>query len=180
MFEEAEVFERDDNIIFKKNSITLQKIENENTSRSFLKKKLRELDGNWELDIIDKKNEISTGEEWVSDNEDNIFKIFVDLRSRCNYTDILSNLTFNNLCSYLEACSKKKYKNQINKWEEYEEHKLYGLKNPSITEWTAFHVIELHYLYNLCTMLTRLKFGTTRDFSMFCFENSCVHRLPQY
>ena len=176
MFDESEIFDYNDTITLHKHKITLQKY---NTGKSIddINKYLKELDGNWELDICDENNNISF-ESWVSKNEKYLISIYQDLKNKSIYSDVLSKLSYINLCDYLEISSKSNYIFNNNDWQFYEEYKLYGMKKPTKDEWTSFHVIELHKLYT--TYNEYFKLGKIEDFILFCFNNSEYKRLPQY
>jgi len=175
MFDDSELFDTDDIIVFSKNAIILQK---HNSKQSFeeLKKHLKELDGKWELDISDSNTKQINS--WINNNEHFINSCFKDLQVKSLYSDVLCKINFNNLCDYLECCSKSNYIYDNHHWNVYEEYKLYGMKKPTINEWTAFHILELHRLYSTYTIYFKL--GKIEDFIKFCFENSCTLRLPQY
>ena len=142
MIDDSELFDNDDTIIIHKDKITLIKYNNEKQIKD-LKKSMKELDGNWELDIYNEENKFSH-ESWISKNEKHLIPIFQDLKYTSIYSDVLSKLTYTNLCDYLESSSKSNYIFDNNDWNLYEEYKLYGMKKPNIQEWTSFHILELH------------------------------------
>ena len=183
MYEDQEIFDINDTIIFQKDKIVLEKIEKNNKlCRTTIKKHLKELDGHWELDVIDDSNSENNvnNEQWIENHNDDIYKMFIELKHKSSYSDILSKLTFCNLCTYLESCSRLKYKYKNKDWNTYEEYKLYGLKNPSEDEWASFHIQELHFLYNLSYQTTTFCLGTMQLFIRFCYENSYTKTLPKY
>ena len=176
MIDDSELFDKDDTIIIHKDKITLIKYNNEKSLED-LKKSMKELDGNWELDIYNEENIISP-ESWISKNEKHLILIFQDIKHTEIYSAILSKLTYTNLCDYLESSSKSNYIFDNNDWNLYEEYKLYGMKKPNIQEWTSFHILELHKLYS--TYNEYFKLGKIEEFINFCFINSETKRLPQY
>lgn len=181
MLTETDFFEKDDTVIFTKDKIILQK-EQHNNDIFLINKYLKDLDGNWNLDVITKKEEDVnySPEQWIHRNENICFEIFNDIKSKSDYSSILSELTYSNLCVYLENCTQVKYVNQDKKWILYEENKMYGIKNPCQNIWASFFIKELHFLYNLYTLSSNLSFGTVDEFITFCFDNSYKKQLPQY
>ena len=177
MIDDSEIFEKDDNIVLEKDKITLQKYNNDKKSLSDINKLIKELDGNWTVDIVSDNN-CNSQESWITKNEKQICGTFKELKEKSVFSDVLSNLTYDNLCDYLESSSKSMYKYDNNDWNVYEEYKLYGLKNPNINEWSSFHIIELHKLYT--TYDTFFKLGKIEDFINFCFTNSNSKYLPKY
>lgn len=177
MFDDLEIFDKDDTITLYKDKITLHKYNNDKSIKD-LEKYLKELDGNWQLDICNEENNYISSDSWISKNEKKIMSVFQDLKEKSTYSDILVNLTYNKLCDYLEISSKSNYNFDNSEWNSYEEYKLYGMKKPNIDEWTSFHVIELHNLYT--TYDEYFKLGKIGDFITFCFDNSETNRLPQY
>ena len=177
MFDESELFDKDDTIIIHKDKITLQKFNNDK-SIQVLKKSLKELDGNWQLDICNEDKNIIISDSWISRNEKQIFTMFQELKNKSIYSDVLYNLTYNILCDYLETSSKSDYEYDNNDWNEYEEYKLYGMKNPNKNQWTSFHIREIHKLY--VTYMDYYKLDKVKKFINLCFKNSETKRLPQY
>lgn len=177
MFDDSELFDKNDNIVIYKDKIVLQKQNNNNKSIIELNKHLKDLDGNWELDVQIDDNE-STSKNWIFNNDKNIEIMYSELKSKSVYSDVLNNLSINVLSDYLENMCISKYKYKNSDWNSYEEYKLYGMKKPGVNEWTSFHIIELHKLYN--TYDTYFKLGKIEEFIKFCFKNSITNRLPQY
>ena len=176
MFDDSELFDKDDTIIINKNEIILLKCNNDKSIK-LLQKSMKELDGNWQLEVCNEEN-YNSPESWISKNEKQLILIFQDLKNKAIYSDVLSMLTYTNLCDYLETSSKSNYIFNNSDWNLYEEYKLYGMKKPNIKEWTSFHILELHKLYS--TYNDYFKLGQIEDFINFCFDNSETKRLTQY
>jgi len=177
MFDDSELFDKDDTIVLERNKIRLQKYNNEK-SISDINKFLKELDGNWTVDIFNDDVYYNSSKNWIVKNKKLIDTLYEELKEKSIYSDVLSNLTYEILCDYLETSSKSDYKYDNNDWNSYEEYKLYGMKKPNINEWTSFHVIELHKLYT--TYDNYFKLGNIEDFIKFCFDNSETKQLPKY
>ena len=75
MFDDSELFDKDDTIVLAKNKIVLQK-NNNDKSVSELNKYLKDLDGNWELDINNETTTTTTHTEFVSKHESIIYTIY--------------------------------------------------------------------------------------------------------
>ena len=177
MYDDSEIFDIDDTIVFSKNKIILQK-NNSQKNETDIQKHLKELDGNWELDLSNIDKEIIENSDWIGKNEFLINLVYKDLQIKALYSDVLSKLSLFNLCAFLESSSKSNYKYNNDDWNIYEEYKLYGMKKPTINEWSSFHILELHKLYS--TYNSHFKLGKIEDFIKFCFENSLTLRLPEY
>ena len=177
MFDDDYIFENDDEILFKDNEILLLKHCNSSIDRAHIKKKLKEYDGSW--NFIQLNNEINEvlPDDWNVKNFDFIANIYADMYNRSFYNNLFENLQLSDLTSYLDT-SRKQPSSNIVTGEQYEEYKLYGMKNPSIHEWTSFFIIDLHYLFNLYTHTTKFKFGNLDNFIEFCYKTSNTKRLP--
>lgn len=169
------IFNADDCIILTKNKIILEK-QNADNSKEF-KKKFKELDGCWELDLINDSNE--DNDDWISINQDKLFSIFEDIKDRTVYTNLFDKLSFSDLCSYLNEHKKSSKKHDM-EWSSYEEHKLFGIKYPSLQEWSAHNVIDLHYLFNVLHEYYNFSFGTPDEFINFAYNESDTKKIRMY
>ena len=176
MYDELDLFDVNDTIVFNDNKIILQKQDNTKHVAE-LQKQLKELDGNWELELYNSDKNVEPI-DWVEKNENDINILLKEVKLQSISSDILSEVSFSSLSDYLEISSKSNYKYVNSDWDDYEEYKLYGMKKPTINEWTSFHVLELHKLYS--TYYIYFKLGHISEFIRFCFENSLIKRLPQY
>lgn len=168
------LFENDDTIILTKDKIILQKSKVLETKAQ--KNRFKELDGTWELDIVD-----TTPDEnnFVSLDDDKAYDIYLDMKNNSVQNGILSNVTYYSVVNYLSQCDKSKSVHDYS-WESYEQQSLFGLKNPSMLEWRAHFMCELHDAYNFYYDEFDAHVGTPDEFIEFCFNNSDTTLLPLY
>ena len=179
MFDDDYIFENDDEIQFKDNEILLIKHCNSLIDRAHIKNKLKEYDGNWDfIQMSDETNEVLP-DDWIIKNFDLIKDIYADMYNRSFYNNLFENLKVSDLTYYLDNI-RTHPSAKIVTGEQYEEYKLYGMKKPSIHEWTSFFITDLHYLYSLYTHMTKFRFGSLESFIQFCYKTSDTKRLPLY
>ena len=82
---------------------------------------------------------------------------------------------------YLQEMKTSSYSDSSNiNWDEYEEYKLYNIKNQGLDIWTSFFIEEVFYLYNDLNS-SKTKFGKFSEFIEFCYINSSTNkRLPGF
>jgi len=178
MTDDNVLFDNDDIIIFTKKEIILEKLQYELTVQQ--NKKFKDLDGNWKINLLKKEDESDLNSLWITKYENDVYKIYLDIKEKLAYSNILSKITFSNLSEYINYCHEQKRLVLDLEWNDYEEYKMYGLKNPSIEEWTSHHLIELHDLYVHYYIFSELSFGTSNDFINFCYKYSDVKNISKY
>lgn len=177
MLEDSELFDKDDTITIHKNKIILNKYNDDDKPIEDLKKYLNELDGNWILEF-QTDDDFKSNESFILKNDALFYEIFTDINVKSEYSEVLNNLTYPVFCEFLESTRNSEYIYNNDDWNRYEEYKLFGMKNPNIEQWTSFHIIELHRLYN--TYMLNLNLGNIKNFIEFCYINSKSEQLPKY
>ena len=174
MNEEDSIFDIDDTIVITKKKIILTK--NKHLETKNQKTKFKELDGTWELDVVEEDKTILDKE--ILD-DDIIYDAYIDMIDKSVMTDILSEITLHDFKEYIMYCKKVKHEHDY-VWELYEEHKLYGLKKPSKKEWSSHYIIDIFNAYNYYFDEYNLDIGNPEDFITFCYENSDTKRICKY
>ena len=175
MFDDDSIFDIHDEIVFTKSKIILEK-KTCNFSEDELIKQLKELDGNWEYNICS-DNDILENDDWISKNQTKLIHVYQDLMSRSFYNDIFCKLSCADLCDYLNISRKQK---QDITWSSFTSYKFYGLKKPTVNEWSMHHATELHFLYNLCFQEYGIRFGDPHRFVEFAFKNSFTQKISYF
>ena len=178
MFDEDILFDTDDKIIIKNNSIILVKKHDNIQNQIYIQNKLKELDGKWQIEIDDSSTvDKSSCEDWISEHYCKLFSIFHDIKEKSVYIDIFQLLTFSKLTYFLEEQRHTPNVYHDNA-ENFEEYKLFGMKNPNLNEWTSFFIIDLFLMFNEYNKICNL--GPLDTFIKFVFNNSITKKLPNY
>ena len=173
MIEEDALFDYDDNIVITKDKVILQKKKQLQTNAQ--KIKFNDLDGSWAIEVVEE----GYAESETLIDDDTVYAIYIDMLYKSKINNILTDLSLGELSEYLSDCKKMK-ETHDQSWEKYEEYKLYGMKNPSVKEWSSHFMLDLHFLYNMYHHMYGIKLGKPDEFIKFCFDNSDRTRLPLF
>ena len=179
MNDNEDLFDSEDIIVLTKKSIKFYK--NVENITNVFEKKLKDLDGNWEFINTNDKADDILPDEWISNNQYKYKQIYEDIKYKSEISSICDQLTFVKFMEYLQEMKKCSYSDssKIN-WDQYEEYKLYKIKNPGFEIWTSFFIEELFYLYNDLNS-SKTKLGKFHEFIEFCYINSSTNkRLPEF
>tara|TARA_B100001094_G_scaffold332711_1_gene405993 strand:+ start:4434 stop:4901 length:468 start_codon:yes stop_codon:yes gene_type:complete len=114
-------------------------------------------------------------DQWISDNQDEIYTIYQDLLHKSPlYDNLLNKLSFPSLCDYYNYALNDNSVDTIN-WND-----IYDIEIPArnikfcrtFKEWAAYYVYHMYDLYNYLRNVYNFKLTSFEIFMDFCYDNT--------